>query len=352
VPADAATSALDTALLSGVAYACRPDCGLCCYAEPLVTPTERAGLVQLVPGAPFVRRGRHEFLRSHPDGGACRLLEHHRCVAHPARPSPCREFPLTTHVGLRAQVTVVLTCPGVDLTFLTDYRGPDRAGPSTGFDEELAALRARVDGKLGRELEASQRRRRRVVRALEADGRWEEDEEVRRRLRRELPVPLAEDFPVEDPPAQDDGLALLPLFFDGRDGPVAVAGSPGGWELVELRETGGVASSLGGAAPPDRRPALSDDATRALEGYLRYWLERDLLLGVVQLGMLEDRDGSVTERAAAELRGIGAVALSRAQVLASVRRGTSGPLSAGELLAGIRAADQDLLDRASWGSRL
>ena len=106
---------VDVSGLSGFSYACRPGCGLCCYAEPLVTPAEKPPLLRIVPSAEFVSRGRFEFLGSHSEGGACRLLEGNRCRAHAARPSPCREFPLTAHVGVRLQATVVLTCPGVDL---------------------------------------------------------------------------------------------------------------------------------------------------------------------------------------------------------------------------------------------
>jgi hypothetical protein len=346
------TVPVDISTLSGFSYACRPECGLCCYAEPLVAPAEKAGLVRIVPEAEFVTRGRYEFLRSHSDGGACLLLETNRCLAHPARPSPCREFPLTAHVGVRVQATVVLSCPGVDLSPLHDYGGPERAAPPRGFDTELAALRARVDGSVRRSLDTSGRRRRQIERTLTADGRWREEDAVRGRLRDQVPTPVADDFPVEGPPSQREGLASLPLFFDRRAGPVALASQAGGWELVELYPTGGVRSSLGVVPPPDRPPALSDDAARTLAGYLRYWLERDLLFGVVHLAMLEDHEGSVTDRVAAELRRIAAVTLSRAHVLATLRHGNVGRLSDDDVRDGLRATDQDLLDRASWGTRL
>jgi Fe-S-cluster containining protein len=343
---------VDVSLLSGFSYACRPGCGLCCYAEPLVAPAEKAALVRIIPETEFVTRGRYEFLRSHPDGGACRLLDGSRCLAHPARPSLCREFPLTAHVGVRVQATVVLSCPGVDLSPLHGYDGPERETAPRGFDTELAALQARADGSVRRLMDAGGRRRRRIERALTAGGRWHEEEEVRRRLREKIPTPVADDFPVEDPPSRQDGLALLPLFFDGRAGPAALAREAGGWELVELDPAGGVRRSFGVAPPPGRPPALSDDAARTLEGYLRYWLERDLLFGGVHLAMLEEGEGSVTDHVAAELRWIAAVTLSRAHVLAVLRHGNRDRLSDDDVRDGLRATDQDLLDRATWGTRL
>lgn len=343
---------IDIASLAGFSYACRPGCGLCCYAEPLVAPAERPGLVRIVPEAELVSRGRHEFLRSRPDGGACQLLEGNRCRAHPVRPSMCREFPLTVHIGTRLQATVVLTCPGVDLSPLPGYRGPEGARPPRGFETELLALRGRIDRTVRARIDQSERRRRRIARALAAGGRWEEESEVRHRLRERIPVPSADDFPAEDPPSREDGLAHLPLVFDDRAGPVAFARGAGGWELLELRPTGGVERSLGTAPPPEGPPALSDEAAGTLAGYLRYWLERDALFGTVHLAMLEEPEGSVTDCAAAELRRIAALTVSRAHVLAAVRRGAVDRLSGDDLRDGIRATDQDLLDRPTWGTRL
>ena len=343
---------VDISGLYGFSYACRPQCGLCCYAEPLVGPAEKAGLLRIVPSAEFTARGRFEFLRSHSDGGACRLLEGDRCRAHSARPSMCREYPLSAHVGLRVQATISMTCPGVDLSALHGYRGPDRGAPPHGFDTELTALRARVDGSVRRLLENNGRRQRHIERVLGAAGRWTGDEEVRGRLRGQIPLPAKEDFPVGDPPSQDDGLASLPLFFDRHTGLVALAGGTDGWEVVTLYPTGGVRSSLGVVPPPGRPPALSEDAAGTLAGYLRYWLERDLLFGIVHLAMLETPEGSVTDHVRAELREIAAVTLSRAQVLATLRGGGGVRLSEEEVREGIRATDQDLLDQETWGTRL
>jgi Fe-S-cluster containining protein len=343
---------LETSTLAGFSYACRPDCGLCCYAEPIVAPKERADLLQIVSAADFVSRNGHEFLRSRPNGGACVLLDGSCCRGHPSRPTPCREFPLTVHVGTRAQATVVLTCPGVDLSGLIGYHGPQGASLPRGFDEELAAVHVRLDGGFAQRVEEAARRRRRIVQRLSAAGRWQEEGEVRRRLAERVPLPTEEEFPTEAPPPRSEGLDRLPLLFAGRPAPVALAEAEGGWELLELRPTGGVEGSLGVAAPPREPPALSDEAERLLRGYLRYWLERDVLFGTVHLSMFDGGRAPVQEAIALEMRRIGAVALSRAHIVATLLRGEVGPLSAADVREGIRATDQDLLDRPTWGSLL
>jgi hypothetical protein len=342
----------DVGLLGGFRYACRPDCGLCCYAEPHVPPSEKGAVVQLVPDAVFVERGGEELLSSRPDGGACRLLSQNRCRGHAARPSVCREFPLTAHVGSRVQASVVLTCPGVELSVLSGYDGPERAGPSVGFDTELRALLGRARAAPRTTFDTGERRRRRLARHLDSEGRWELEEDVRASLRHDLPRLGPGDFPVEDPPSAEDGLERLPLLFGGRPGPIALSAALGGWELLELAAGGGVAHSLGVLPPPDRPPALTDAATRLLSGYLRYWLERDQLFGAVHLAMLESTDGPVSEWIRAELARIAALTVSRGDVLARARRGPADRLTPEEIGEGIRATDQDLLDRGSWGVRL
>ena len=350
----AAPSAIlvDASGLAGFSYSCRPQCGLCCYAEPLVSPAEKPTLLRLVPEAEFVVRGRHEFVRSNPAGGACRLLAGDRCRAHAARPSPCREFPLFGHIGTRVQATVVLTCPGVDISALREYRDARDAGEPQGFRPELGALLARVDSGVRSQLDGSERRRLRLVRLLQREGRWEDEEVVRRRLRQSIPMPKAGEYPTEDPPSPKEGLERLPICHVGRRGPVAFARGGAGWELLELRPTGGVERSLGSAVPPSDPPKLAADAVRTLEGYLRYWLGRDQLFGTVHLAMREEGSGTVTESIAQELRRIGALTVSRAAVLSSLLRGSANPLTADDVVQGIRATDQDLLDRDGWGSRL
>ncbi len=341
---------IDTELLRGFRFTCRPDCGLCCYAEPRVEAGEQSALLQLFPGTEFRTRDRDSFLASRPDGGACQFLQERRCRAHELRPHPCREYPLTAHVGRRLQATIVLTCPGVGLEPLIRNGSGSTESPAEGLENEIEALRSRRDSGTLRRLTETARRGRRVERLLRETGRWEDDDSVRGRLGRQLPTPGEADFPVDDPPSRDLGTARLPLFFDGRAGPVALAAALGGWELFELRAEGG-ATPLGIVPPPSRRPSLAAGAERLLEGYLRYWLRRDAFLASVQLAMLEETEGSVSEWAAESLREIGAVALARGSVRAKLEGRDGDRLTEVDVAAGIRATDQDALDLPTWGDR-
>jgi len=342
---------LDTALLDGFAFRCRPDCGLCCFAEPRVSSSDRVPLLQIAPEAELVGAGRDVFLASRPDGGACQMLDRLQCRVHAARPAPCREFPITVHVGLRLQATVVLSCPGVSLEGLRAARARTPSPPAPSFREELTSVRGRIDRSVVRRMEDAQRRRRKLARELDAQGRWKDEAPVRTALASAIPLPTSDDFPVAEPPRAEDGLSGLPLFFDGRGGPVAIGAGLGGWALLELSPEGG-ATPLGVVPPPDRCPPMSPPAKALLTAYLDYWLRRDAVFGAVHLAMAEADEGTVEEWVRRELRGIGALVLARADVRARARRGPGGPLSAEEVAEGIRATDQDLLDRATWGDRL
>lgn len=342
---------LDTELVRGFRFQCRPDCGLCCYAEPRIEVGERTRLLQIVPELELRGTGTHRYVAARPDGGACQLLADQRCRAHGARPAPCREFPLVVHIGERLQATVVLSCPGVDL----DGLAPDAGGRevvSESLASELESLRARIQPATARRLVEAGRRRRRRVRELTADGRWEDEAVVRRRLFSAPPRPRDEDFPVEDPPTKDDGLEHLPLFFDRRASPLALAAGLGGWELLELSPSGGVRRSWGVVPPPDRRPATDAEATALLDRYLAYWLRRDALFGFVLEEMATSDDGTVGEWVERELREIGATVLARADVRARSSRGDVAQLRREDIADGIRATDQDYLDRPTWGDRL
>ncbi|MCI4372375.1 MAG: YkgJ family cysteine cluster protein [Thermoplasmata archaeon] len=343
---------VDTALLRGFRYGCRPGCGLCCFAQPRADPEERRELLRIVPTAEFVGSGGVSYLRAHADGGACGLLEDLRCSAHGVRPHPCQEFPIHVHVGTRLQASLVLSCPGVDLDSLLDSAPYAGRPPAVGLDSELASVERRVGPTLGRRLQDASRRRGRIVRALEREGRWVEEEDVRRTLRSKIPTPAAVDYPVDDPPSAEDGLELLPIYFDGRPGPVALAGGMGGWEAVELRTSGGIERHLGAVPPPSSPPPLSPPAEKLLTGYLRYFLERDLLLASVLPRMSELPEGTVTDWVEDELRSIGAIVVSRAVVRAKVAGAREGPLTASAVADGIRATDQDLMDVGTWGDRL
>ncbi len=343
---------VDDALLRGFSFGCRPDCGLCCYAEPLVAPSERAGLLQIAPNALFVSRGRNTLLAAHPDGGACTLLQGNRCSAHASRPAPCREYPLAAHVGARIQATVVLSCPGIDLAVLDSFRAGDRLPAPLGLDGEWESLTRRAAANGPRLLDTCQRRARSAERRLRSDGRWDDVEEVRARLSAEPPMPFPEEFPAEELPEAEAGLALLPIFFDHRPGPVAIARVGDGEELLELRPSGGVVRSLGVVPSLRQRPQLSDDATRTLHGYLRYWLQRDALHSRVLRSMMSRPEGTLAEWFGAELRDAAAVVLSRAHSVAAARRGAVERMTVDDLRQGIRAADQDLLDQPTLGSPL
>jgi Fe-S-cluster containining protein len=342
---------LDVALLRGFSFRCRDDCGLCCFAEPRVRATERARLLQIAPQTEWVERDGAEFLTARPDGGACQFLRARQCTVHDARPSPCREFPITVHVGTRLQSTAVLSCPGMDAEGLARW---DAGKPAEirGLDAELAAVRGRVDATAARRMREAVRRRSRIARRLQREGRWVEDDVVRSRVGKRLPFPDADSLAREDLPSADDGLDLLPLFFGGHAGPLALASGVGGWQLLELRATGGIERTLAIVPPPERPPEMTADGRAALETYLRYWLARDLLLGHVHLAMLGANDGSVEDWVRSELRHIGGTALARADVLVRARRGEPRRLTEVDVLEGIRATDQDLLDRESWGDRL
>lgn len=343
---------IDVALLAGFGFRCRPDCGLCCYASPRVSPLERTAILRVIPNATIVGSGPDRFLASRPDGGSCQFLSGHRCGIHEIRPAPCREFPITVHLGERLQATVVLSCPGLSLEPLRARRTEASAGGAIGLAAELASAERRVDeGVIGR-IAAAQRRRRKIVRLLDQEDRWQPEVEVRRVLRDRLPWPRLDDFPVDDPPEAEDGRDRLPLFFDARPGPVALAKGLGGWELSELAPTGGMASSLGVLPPPDRPPSTDLPGSALLTGYLRYWLERDVLFGAVLLEMVEDQEGDVLSRVTDTLCAIGACVLARAEVRAKLTRASRDPLTALEVADGIRASDQDWLDRPTWGELL
>jgi Fe-S-cluster containining protein len=343
---------LDIELLHGFEYACQPGCGLCCFAEPRVEPDERGALLQIAPAGRLIEARGATYLASYADGGACNLLRDARCTAHAVRPHPCQEFPVLVHVGSRLQATLVLSCPGVDLAAL-ERTGPYSArAPPRGFDTELASVRSRIGPQVARRRKEGERRKSRIVRALERTGRWVDEDQARSELSDRPLGPGAEDFPAPDPPTAEEGLDRLPLYFDARAGPVALAAGLGGWEALELNPSGGVAHHLGQLPAPTRPPGLDRGAEELLEGYLRYFLARDLLFASLLPRMLDAAEGTVTEWAAAELRMIGALVISRGVIRAKLRGAPGDRLSRDELAAGIRASDQELLDVPTWGDRL
>ena len=175
--------------------------------------------------------------------------------------------------------------------------------------------------------------------------------EVRAELRKEPLSPDARTFAPEAPPPAEDGLERLPIYFDARRGPVGLAAGLGGWEAVELSAEGG-SEPIGLVVPPEQPPDLDSEARSLLEGYLRYFLSRDALLAASQWELANGRPGTVRAAVLEDLHSIGSSVLARGAVRAKLRGGDGRRLTAADVERGIRATDQDWLDRPTWGSRL
>lgn len=109
----------------GLTFECKPGCGFCCTASPLVGPHERARLSMAV-------RTPDGDLRIPIAGVACSALAaDRRCSIYDARPAVCHLYPYAVHAGRRIQVTVSLACPGVAPAHPTGHRDTegDRAHP-------------------------------------------------------------------------------------------------------------------------------------------------------------------------------------------------------------------------------
>ncbi|MGA7477277.1 MAG: YkgJ family cysteine cluster protein [Thermoplasmata archaeon] len=350
-PTERPVPEIDVALLSGFGFSCRPDCGLCCFASPRLDRDDETRLRAAAPKARVVLEGGERCVAARPDGGACQFLDHLRCAVHAARPAPCREFPVSVHIGTRLQATVVLSCPGLPLEPLLSYSELGATVRPSDLDAELSAVRGRLTPAVERRRSESERRRRRIARELEEQGRWVAEEEVRQQLRVRHLIPAGDEYFPDEPPAVEEGLERLPMYYDGRAGPVVLAQGLGGWEAHELFPEGG-SRPVGIAVPPDQPPTLDHDADAMLSGYLRYWLARDSFLAAVHLGMLSTRAGTVVDAALDDLHAIGSDVLARGAVRAKLRGNVGARLSRADIEAGIRGTDQDWLDRPTWGSRL
>jgi Fe-S-cluster containining protein len=273
----AGAAPVDYQLLEGFSFHCRTDCGLCCYATPAADAAELVSLrtqhpeTQVSPGG-----GGFVLLNARPNGGSCQFLVENRCGCRDVRPFPCREFPLIVHLGTRAQVALVLSCPGLDLAALQSPARADlRSGHPDGLEEELEAVRRGLEERpIGVRLRRAGARLRRVLRERGLPVDWDLND-LRTNMRADVLTPGRHDFPVPDPPDTGGSLAEAPLSFHRKYGRIAWTSTPDGWALVAVREGGGVERRVGTFTAPDTPPSLAPAGARVLEGYRRYLLRRD-----------------------------------------------------------------------------
>jgi Fe-S-cluster containining protein len=335
---------LDTTLLGGFQFECRPDCGLCCFSEPALTREESTRLLQIEPELPIEQgRGGWSYLAHRPNGGSCSLLTDLRCRAHAARPSPCAMFPVTVHVSDRAQATVVLSCPGLHPAGLLRWaEGPPRPAPASGLGPEVeAAEREWHRSGSTRELERHRVRYR-------AGGGSDVLDGARAEWHKELPWPNDDDFPPEAPPDPEDGFENLPITYSASHGRVAFGAHPGGWQLFRLSEAGDAPEPLDVIPPPESVPALTFPARELARGYVHYLLERDDALDAVLAE--SEPEGPTGAAIVADILRTTATALARASVLQRAE-GRDGPLDAADVWNGVRAVDAEWLDRPTVGRR-
>jgi hypothetical protein len=345
----------DFALVSGFRYRCLPGCGLCCYTTPAVAPGERARLIQLDPTVPLIDTSAGwAQIASRPDGGACHFLRNERCNCHAVRPATCGEFPLSVHVADRVQVSVVLTCPGVDLSTLAERSHGEPVGPiSSDLNSEVESVNSEVrSAEATGQLRWASQRRRNVERRLRREGQWQTEHEVRSRLRGRLEDAIPTYLPPEDPPEDEEELESLPMFYDPELGRVAWRTHPGGVEFVELRESGGVGKHFEVLPSPTRSPGFDQPGRDLLLGYLAYVLQRDATIGAAYDTLLQGEVGRPDQIVAEDLGMIAAQVVRLAVLRRALTSGERGELTARNVENGIRATDMDILDRPTAGLRL
>ncbi|HUR69968.1 MAG TPA: YkgJ family cysteine cluster protein [Candidatus Thermoplasmatota archaeon] len=102
-------AAANVADAKGLTFACKPGCGFCCTASPLVLEHERSATFPMLVRADD---GTHHIPLA---GVACSALQaDRRCGVYETRPSVCHLYPYSVHAGRRIQVTVSLACPGIE----------------------------------------------------------------------------------------------------------------------------------------------------------------------------------------------------------------------------------------------
>jgi Fe-S-cluster containining protein len=346
---------LDYSLLAHFRFRCLPGCGLCCYTTPAVAPEERSRLIQLDPTVPLLETSDGwAQIASRPNGGACHFLQAERCGCHAARPATCAEFPLTVHVSHRAQVSVVLTCPGLDLTDLPQWghgnRG-DRVGPDFRHEVHSVELEVRRAAASGQMRRASQRHQT-VQRRLRRKGSWQTEAEVRTRLQGRLDEFIPTELATEERVGEADDLESLPLFYDPMLGRVAWRSAPGGVEFLVLGERGGISKHLEVLDVPNTSPGLEESSRMLMRGYLGYLLERDATISAAYEYLLEGEPELPETIVAEDLQKIAGQVLRLATLRRALTSDRRGPLSALDIENGIRATDMDILDRPTTGVRL
>lgn len=347
---------LDLTLLNGFSFGCRPDCSLCCYATPSVTVEERSALLKIEPATRFLATEENQFshIESRPNGGACYFLHEKRCRVHPARPFPCREYPLTVHIGSQVQATLVLACPGLRLEALLEWAeaSPPQKGPE-GLEEELGRVLAEIEREpVARWLEEGAHLERRTREKLAKGGRWTDPAELREAIRGDLSWPSDEDFPPGDPPDLAESWDAMPLYFEEGRGPVVFRSRREGWEALGMLETGSATRSLGTIPRIDHMPNLNPEATRLLRGYLTYSLQRDFLLWLAYRELDPHRDATLEEVLRALLLELGVQAVARGAFRAALSGRPWETLDARDVTNGIRAIDGDFLDQPTLGGVL
>lgn len=344
------TVALDLSLVEPFRFSCRPGCALCCFTTPAVAPEERSRLVAIAPSVRLLPgEGGFTYVASHPEGGACELLHDLRCSAHSARPFPCRTYPVSVHLGLQTQASLVLACPGVDLSPLRGG-GPGGHDEPSGLEEEIRTVKRELERppSIRRRDEARQEFERAVHR-LELEGRWSDPDRILDRVVSSALRNLPRAFPSPMPPAREEGLDALPFLFDPEHGRVALAGSSAGWTLLTLSPAGGGGPELGTYPEPAWLPPFDPEAERFLAGYLRYAASRQSLVGQVLLELLAEDDRPLAEAMEAEVTAIASDVITRGLILDALHGRGAGHLDLSLVEQGIRATDAELLDRPSVG---
>lgn len=344
---------LDLSLVRGFGFTCRPDCGLCCYATPHVTPDEKARLLQIEPSAPFILLEDEgtECIEARPDGGACHFLDANQCRIHTARPRTCQRFPINIHLGARAQASVILSCPGLSLDPLDRAGMPTPIpGPTRGLDAELAAVAETFRAEpVGQWLRTTARDHELLHRRLSRVQPDSDPAQVRLTVAEDLPKLSDVDIEGDALPPIDGDLSDLPMVFVLGRGRLALGRGPDGWEAVTLRESGGVKERFGPWELPTHARALDPGAKARWEGYLRYLLGRDHILDVAYLDVRSAPRVNVPESVRGLLLEAGEMVIGRAWLLASLRGDPPASLGVADIDLGIRATDADIMDVPSLG---